>query len=279
MVTGPTTDGAGEPTQPMRVLDRPGAEERTRPVPDPSDDRTHASAAGWEVLSRPRPGARPTGTGTSTRQVLVQLVVGVLVILVLITLGGSWAARRLAEREAVNDAAGIADVLADTVVQPALTDALLDGDGAARDRFDRVVREQVLGRSVVRVRIWGADGAVLYADQSELVGRRFPLDPEEREVLRDPRTVAEISDLRRSENELDRVEADRLVEVYRPVDRDGPAGAVRDLHPLRPGQRPHRPAVARLRGTHADQPAALRGVADAAAVAPPRPVARGPAPA
>ena len=38
------------------------------------------------------------------------------------------AARKLAERQAVNDAANTADLLAEAVVQPALTDSIADGD-------------------------------------------------------------------------------------------------------------------------------------------------------
>jgi signal transduction histidine kinase len=152
-----------------------------------------------------------------TRRVLIRLVAGIVVVLVAVTIGGSLAARRLAEREAVNDSAAMADVLAETVVQPALTDGLLAGDEAAQQRFDELVRDRVLGNGVVRVKIWGADGKVLYADQPELVGRTFALDAEEREVLREPRTVAEISDLDRAENALDRDIGNKLVEVYRPV--------------------------------------------------------------
>jgi two-component system NarL family sensor kinase len=153
----------------------------------------------------------------STRRVLVQLVAGILVVLAAVTIGGSLAARRLAEREAVNDAAQIADVLAETVIQPELSDALFAGSPVAQRRFDQLVSDRVLGDNVVRVKIWSPEGKVIYSDQPELVGRTFPLESKERAVLRDPRTVAEISDLDRAENSLDREIGDKLVEVYRPV--------------------------------------------------------------
>ena len=157
------------------------------------------------------------GPPLSTRRVVVQLVAGILVVLAAVTIGGSLAARRLAEREAVNDAAQIADVLAETVIQPELSDALFAGSPAALRRFDQLVRDRVLGDNVVRVKIWSPEGKVIYSDQPELVGRTFPLEAEEREVLTEPRTVAEISDLDRAENSLDREIGDKLVEVYRPV--------------------------------------------------------------
>jgi signal transduction histidine kinase len=179
------------------------------PAPD-------AEAVQWVTVGRAVEEARveaPLGT----RRVVTRLVAGIALVLVAVTIGGSLAARRLAEREAVNDAASIADLLAETVVQPALTDALVAGEDTALRAFDGLVRDRVLGDAVVRVKIWGRDGTVLYADQPELIGRNFPLEPEERAVLREPRTVAEISDLDRAENALDREIGNKLVEVYRPV--------------------------------------------------------------
>ena len=151
------------------------------------------------------------------RRIVSQLAVGVALVLVAVTVGGTLAARRLAEREAVNDAANTADVLADVVVQPSLTDRLLAGDPKAVAKFDNLVNERILGDGVVRVKLWGKDGTILYSDQPELIGEKFPLGAEEREVLAKPRTVAEISDLARTENELDRKIGNKLVEVYRPV--------------------------------------------------------------
>jgi signal transduction histidine kinase len=170
----------------------------------------------WTSLGTPHSRLAPEEP-LGTRRVVVQLVVGVVVVLAAVTVGGSLAARRLAEREAVNDAANIADVLAETVVQPALTDRLAAGDPAAQRRFDRVIRQRVLGDSVVRVKLWSPRGQVLYADEPGLVGRTFALDAPQRAVLANPRTEAEISDLDRDENALDRAVGDKLVEVYRPV--------------------------------------------------------------
>ena len=184
--------------------------------PRSADVPTQSVPPGWVLVGRPEQETL-AGPPLSTRRVVVQLVVGILVVLAAVTIGGSLAARRLAEREAVNDAAQIADVLAETVIQPELTDALFAGSPAARRQFDQLVRDRVLGDNVVRVKIWSPEGKVIYSDQPELVDRTFPLEPEEREVLSDPRTVAEISDLDRAENALDREIGDKLVEVYRPV--------------------------------------------------------------
>jgi signal transduction histidine kinase len=65
------------------------------------------------------------------------------------------------------------------------------------------------------VKLWSSTGQVLYADEPALIGRTFPLSPEQRDVLAHPKTQAEVSDLDEAENEFET--ADRLLEVYRPV--------------------------------------------------------------
>lgn len=197
----------------------------TDPTTDPRTDSPTGALVG-ESVAPPETGwvtlASPDVEVSSEpplrmRRIVSQLAVGVVLVLVAVTVGGTLAARRLAEREAVNDAANTADVLADVVVQPSLTDKLMAGDKKAVKKFDTLVNERILGDQVVRVKLWGKDGSILYSDQPELIGDKFPLGAEEREVLEKPRTVAEISDLNRPENGLDRKIGNKLVEVYRPV--------------------------------------------------------------
>ncbi|QKJ19352.1 sensor histidine kinase [Microbacterium hominis] len=128
---------------------------------------------------------------------------------------GAFAAQLLAEREALNDAANTADVLAEAVIQPSLSDDLLTGDRAAIDALDEIVRERVLGSDVVRVKIWSPQGTVLYADEPQLIGRTFALGDDQRIALAEPQTRAEVSDLTDVENEFET--GGRLLEVYRPL--------------------------------------------------------------
>ncbi|WP_345506560.1 sensor histidine kinase [Terrabacter aeriphilus] len=158
----------------------------------------------------------PTRPLPSRRRTLLQLGLAAAVVIVTVVVGTSFAASRLAEREAVTDAAHTTNLLALAVVQPALEDALLTGDAAAYAAFDRVVRARVLPNGIVRVKLWTPDGTVVYADESRLVGQRFPLGDEQRETLAKPTTRAEVSALDRSENEFERY-GGKLLEVYRPV--------------------------------------------------------------
>ncbi|MCA0297204.1 MAG: histidine kinase [Actinobacteria bacterium] len=160
--------------------------------------------------------APPDTAPLNLRRLVWRLVLGALGVLVLVGFGSVFAASQLAEREAVNDAAGIADVLAEAVVQPALDEALAQGDPAAVAAFDEIARTRILSANVVRVKLWSTDGRVVYADEPALIGQTFPLDPEQLEVLRSPQVRAEVSELDRSENVFER-SSGKLLEVYRPV--------------------------------------------------------------
>jgi signal transduction histidine kinase len=147
--------------------------------------------------------------------VVLRLSLALLAALVVVAALGAFAAQLLAERQSVNDAANRADVFAQAVIQPALTNAVADGDPDAVAALDTLIRDRVLGSEVVRVKLWRPDGRVLYADEPQLIGRTFPLSEDQQAALANPQVRAEVSDLSGSENQFEI--GDRLLEVYRPV--------------------------------------------------------------
>jgi len=155
---------------------------------------------------------KPVRTG----RVIAQVVAAAALVVVLVSLLGSVASRKLAEQEAVHDAANTTGLLADAVVQPALTDELVAMDPAAIAAFDAVIRDHVVGPSIVRVKVWTPDGLIVYSDEPRVIGETFVLGEEERDVLTNPVTRAEISDLSKPENRFESA-PDGLLEVYRPV--------------------------------------------------------------
>lgn len=180
----------------------------TRP---PADDGLE-----WHAMAGP--GAPPAAAGdapVSMRRVLVGVVAASLVVLGVVAFAGSVVARRIAERQGVHDAAVMTDLLATSAVQPQLTDAVLTDAGAAARAFRRIA-SAVVADPVVRVKVWRPDGRILWSDDPRLVGRRFALDGDAREALRDGKVVAAVSDVSRAEN-VDERSAGRLLEVYRPV--------------------------------------------------------------
>jgi signal transduction histidine kinase len=163
------------------------------------------------------------GTSASTdgpinvRRIVVRVAAAALGVMLLVGAVGIVVVQKMAEREALNDASQLTDLLARTVIMPALEDSLLERDSGAIQRLDAVVRQRVLtGDMFVRVKIWSPDGVVLYSDEPELIGQQFTLGSEQRGVLTKPATVAEVSNLTASENAFERSQG-QLVEVYRPV--------------------------------------------------------------
>ena len=240
MATDPTTDPAwgASPVDPASTGDRPlladellgapPADPGGAAVPGPFapttasaptaegdvEDGADADDPGWVTVGA-RGRTASVDEALSPRRVLAQLALGVLAALLVVGVLGTLAAKQLAEREAVNDAVTIAGVLAEAVVEPSMTPGLLAGDPAAVAAFDDVARDRLLSDTIVRVKLWSTDGKVLYADESQLVGRTFELTDDQREALDQPATVAEVSELDESENAFE--EAERAVEVYRPV--------------------------------------------------------------
>ncbi|WP_457112631.1 sensor histidine kinase [Marmoricola sp. URHA0025 HA25] len=176
--------------------------------------RKPSGLARWVVVSR-----GPTEELPAVRRparLLVLVAAGAVAVLVLSALVGVLAARKLAERQAVNDAANTADLLAEAVVQPILTDAVPTGDPAAIAALGTALEQYVSASTLVRIKIWTRDGRIIYSDEPRLVGEQFDLGAEEREVFSHPRTVAEVSDLQKPENRFERGRG-RLLEAYRPV--------------------------------------------------------------
>jgi len=124
--------------------------------------------------------------------------------------------RSLARDEALRDARQFAELAGQGIVEPTVVTSLLAGDPAALEAVDRAVNERVLGERVVRVKLWDADGRVVYSDEPRLIGARFPLDESKREVLRTGSTRAELSDLTGPENRFEQGQGD-LYEVYLPI--------------------------------------------------------------
>jgi signal transduction histidine kinase len=78
----------------------------------------------------------------------------------------------------------------------------------------------VLKGDVLRIKLWSADGRILYSDRAQLVGSRYALGKDEEDVLRFGGVKADISDLSRPENRYER-NAGKLLEVYLPIRTPG----------------------------------------------------------
>jgi signal transduction histidine kinase len=147
---------------------------------------------------------------------VAKFAIGGLVATLVLAAVGVVVLRRISRDDAVNNAKKLTAVVGRDVVQPAVSDSLLRGDPAARARLDGVVRAHALKGDVLRVKLWSADGRILYSDRRQLVGSRYALGKDEEDVLRFGGVKADISDLSRPENKYER-NAGKLLEVYLPI--------------------------------------------------------------
>jgi signal transduction histidine kinase len=154
----------------------------------------------------------PTRPPPSAGWVLSLFALGSAAAIAVAVVGGYLALRAVAIDEAKRDTQAKAEEAA-KLVESVLADGVLTGDPDAVGAVDDVVLARVLDESVVRVKLWSADGRVLYSDEPAQIGGRFRLGDEERAVLREGGAAVEVSDLDRPENALDRQEGE-LIEAY-----------------------------------------------------------------
>jgi two-component system NarL family sensor kinase len=136
-----------------------------------------------------------------------------VVALTILGLATSIASRRVGEREAVSDARTTTLVKAQGLVEPAVTDDLLRGTVPAVARVDGIVRDHVLDRSLVRVKIWTEGGTIIYSDEPRLIGSTYQLAGDELAAIRSGQIAADVSDLSKPENRYERSQR-KLLEVY-----------------------------------------------------------------
>lgn len=135
-----------------------------------------------------------------------------LLALALVAGSGLFVIRRLADEQALNEGHQLT-ALSARIVERRVTDGLLTGDAESLSAVTSVVFDSILHDPIVRVKIWSADGAIVYSDELKLIGRTYELDDEELKVLADGGVVSELSDLQAPENSFER-SFGQLVEVY-----------------------------------------------------------------
>lgn len=149
----------------------------------------------------------------SRRWLVLLYSLGGIVAIVLLAVASYLVLRQTSTDEAVRDARQQNRVLATSVVEPALTDEAATGDRGFVERFDEIVHRRILPTGVTRVKIWNAEGRIVYSDEARLDGETFPLGADEREVLTDGGSDAGVSDLTAPENRYE-VPDRKLLEVY-----------------------------------------------------------------
>jgi two-component system NarL family sensor kinase len=137
-------------------------------------------------------------------QALVQHAVISLIALLLVGAGAAVVCIRLVQDEALRRAETSGAAIANRVVAPLVDQGVRDGDPTALSALDQRVQLRRSGDTIQRVKVWSADGVILYCDDPEQIGLRFPIEPDDQAVLDSGGVASDISDLSKSENVYDR---------------------------------------------------------------------------
>ena len=176
----------------------------------------------------------------STVGLLVRFTAAGLIVLLSLAALIAVVARQAGVEQARESARQVAFVTARGVVEPRLDAGVIAGQPVALQSFDTAMRKYVLQGSLVRVKVWNADGRIVYSDEPRLIGQQFPLGAEEEAALRQQGS-SDVGSERpdRPENRLRASRTKKLLEVY--VGVRGPRGeahAVRGVLPVPGGDRP-----------------------------------------
>ncbi|MFZ3383651.1 MAG: ATP-binding protein [Candidatus Methanoperedens sp.] len=152
-----------------------------------------------------------------------------------------WGIQQQMEQNALLQATDNTADHVSTILNQKLHTADFNGtlDTARYEEIDTLIRENVLNRNVVRVKIWSREGLLIYSDEKEQIGQRFPDNDELEEALAG-KIVSAVSP-EKEENKGEREQYGRLFEVYvplLPVDTNQVAGVYevyQDMDVLEPG--------------------------------------------
>jgi two-component system NarL family sensor kinase len=140
------------------------------------------------------------------------LLMGFLALLVVATPVAFWI-RTVAERHALDNAILLTQRVADLAIKPLVNEALLAGDPSALTALDSALQPWSRDASVLRIKVWDADGRVVYSDMRSLVGQRFELPEWARDLLAGGPGTASLESQQELENEYESASGE-LVEVY-----------------------------------------------------------------
>jgi len=149
------------------------------------------------------------------------LIANLIVLLAGMAVIGSWVGAQI-EAGVLDHAASTSAFFVDSVISPRLQvlAAKTQLDDADISQIDWLMDATLHGRRVVEVKIWSTDGTVLYSRRNPpLIGRHFGVDDDLGQALRGE-VNANISDLQDEENEYERQDFSRLLQVYAPIHHD-----------------------------------------------------------
>jgi signal transduction histidine kinase len=143
----------------------------------------------------------------------MRFAVASVVLLLILMLSIFLLASRIATQEALRDARVRGNAIGNLIAAPLVTSEILAHEPGAGDEMTTVLRNRMSDGSVIHMKLWDQGGEVIWSDETELIGRTFPLTGNIKALFGTQDTFAEVSDLKKEENAGERRHGE-LLEVY-----------------------------------------------------------------
>ncbi|ANL33862.1 MULTISPECIES: sensor histidine kinase [Rhizobium] len=124
----------------------------------------------------------------------------------------------LIEDAVIHNSGAATALYVDSVVAPLLPDMQTESllDEASAQALDETLGQGALGRRLVSFKLWRSDGTILYSNEKELVGQKFPVNEKLRKAFAGSLVARyEIAD--DPESGVERALGKPLMEIYNPV--------------------------------------------------------------
>jgi signal transduction histidine kinase len=157
-------------------------------------------------------GAAPPSDDRTVARAMRRFIIGSVVALAVLVVLIYFAGQRVARQQAVNEAEDRSRRLSQSL-GALVTDGVRRREPHAVAPLDGVLESRFAEGYLWRAKIWDQDGTILWSDEVELVGQRFPLSREVDSLLGTTDVHVELVDLEDPENASER-SASEMLEVY-----------------------------------------------------------------
>jgi signal transduction histidine kinase len=171
------------------------------------------------MTSRNEPRVPPLSTedaderSSPVRNAVLRFVLGSVAALIIVGLGTAYVASQVAQDQALREARYRAQLLAQEVAAPLVDESVRSRDPAALARVEAAMRSRMKDGALRHVKLWAADGEVLWADEKQLIGKKYTLEEDVEPLFGTRDATADVSTLNKKENIAERDERE-LLEVY-----------------------------------------------------------------
>lgn len=165
-------------------------------------------------MSRASPDANESTDRWAVRSAMRRFAIGATVTLGVLVLISVYIAHLVARQATLDEASFRTTTIADSLAAPLVTKRFRNHDADAVGDMSRLMGNRMSDTTIRHIKIWSADGKVLWSDEPDLIGRRYTLKPDQRQALNSPNAISDYTDLSAPENISERNEKGPVIETY-----------------------------------------------------------------